>query len=384
VSPALGTNPLKETLFKRTTGKAGEQPAPQEALRPPDDEAPAPETPLQPPPESIQAVAFNIGGNRFGVDIQQVSYISRMVEITKVPRAPQYMEGIIDLRGQIVPVMSLQKLFGWSRPADVLDMYILVGHDPAKPVGMTVDSVTTLTDVNREQLESPSQTDRLAALLSWVAKLDDGIMFILDFDRLNTLKDAPNLAEGLAPRDGLEPEPETPASVQATLRQRALNLKQSAVEDEVELRQFFVFILGSEKYAIDIENVQKVLPVPELTPVPGSPEHFTGMINHAGDILWVLDLKKLIGLPSSLAGNEERIVVAEYGKAKLGFLADAVCDVADFPTTAIRPALASAEKMRDDYVTGEIYWQNELTAILDFTELCQRTEPAQPGGHHAR
>ena len=66
MSPALGTNPLKETLFKRTTGKAGEQPAPQEALRPPDDEAPAPETPLQPPPESIQAVAFNIGGNRFG------------------------------------------------------------------------------------------------------------------------------------------------------------------------------------------------------------------------------------------------------------------------------------------------------------------------------
>jgi len=329
-------------------------------------------------------VAFNIGGNRFGVDIQQVSYISRMVEITRVPRAPQYMEGIIDLRGQIVPVMSLQKLFGWPRPGNVLDMYILVGHDPAKPVGMTVDSVTTLTDINREQLESPSQTDRLATLLSWVAKLDDGLMFILDFDKLAMLKDAPDMADKLAPQDALEPQAEIPASVQAVLRQRALDLKQSATEDEVELRQFFVSILGSEKYAIDIENVQKVLPVPEVTPVPGSPDHFTGMINHAGDILWVLDLKKLLGLPSSLAGNDERIVVVEYGKAKLGFLADAVCDVADFPTSAIRPALASAEKMKDDYVTGEIYWQDELTAVLDFGELCQRDAPVQAGGDHAK
>ena len=376
MSPALGTNPLKETLFKRTTGKAGEPPAPTAEAQAPAEPALQATEPARPLPESIQTVAFNIGGNRFGVDIQQVSYISRMVEITKVPRAPQYMEGIIDLRGQIVPVMSLQKLFGWSRPSNVLDMYILVGHDPAKPMGMTVDSVTTLTDVNREQLESPSQTDQLAALLSWVAKLDDGIMFILDFDKLSGLKDSPEVAEKLAPRDGADPQAEIPANVQAVLRQRALDLKQSAAEDEVELRQFFVFILGSEKYAIDIQNVQKVLPVPEVTPVPGSPDHFTGMINHAGDILWVLDLKKLLGLPSSFAGNDERIVVVEYGKAKLGFLADALCDVADFPTSAIRPALASAEKMKDDYVTGEIYWQDELTAVLDFSELCQRDVPA--------
>jgi len=110
--------------------------------------------------------------------------------------------------------------------------------------------------------------------------------------------------------------------------------------------------------------------VSDLVQVPGTSDHFAGMINYAGDILWMLDLKKLLALPATLAGNDERMVVLDYARAKFGFLADAAYDVVSFPASAMRPALASEEKAKDDYVAGEIYWREELIAILDFSELC--------------
>ena len=371
VSPALGTNPLRQSLFKRTADEPKQPPSADASPLDSPDDSRGPHEPAKELPPSMQAVAFSIGGTRFGVDIRQVSCIVRMVEITAVPRSPAYMEGIVNLRGQIVPVVSLHKLFGWPLPANVLDMYIVVGESGSKPVGLMVDSVTDLSDVDGELLEGLSETDRLSAILSWVAKLDDGIMFVLDFEKIARLKDASDLAAELAPPhgEGEAAQAGVSSDARATLRQRADALRQGAAEEDVELRQFFSFALGNEKYAIDIRSVQKVLVVPEITRVPGTSDHFAGMINHAGDVLWVLDIKTLLTLPASLAGVDERIVVVEYGKSKFGFLADSMCDVVDFPSSAIRSALASTEKAKDDYVAGEAYWQEELIAILDFSSL---------------
>jgi len=107
--------------------------------------------------------------------------------------SPDYMEGIINLRGQIVPIVSLHKLFGRPRPKNLLHMYIIIGDANSKPLGLTVDSMTQLYDIDRDQLESPAESEPLAAVLSWVAKLDDGIMFLLDLRHIATLKDAPEL-----------------------------------------------------------------------------------------------------------------------------------------------------------------------------------------------
>jgi len=321
--------------------------------------------------QGMQIVAFDVGGARLGIDIQQVSYLVRMVEITQVPCSPEHIEGVIELRGQIVPVVSLHRLFGWPRQGNLLDMYILIGDASSKPVGLTVESMSDLYDVGRDQLEKPDESHHLATLLSCVAKLDDGIVFVLDIEKIGNLGEAPDFKATLAREEKEAEQKDISSEVHAVLRQRAVALRQAVAEEDIEFKRFVTFALGNEKYAIDGSKVEKVLLVPEIVPVPGTAVHFAGMMNYAGDILWVLDLKKLLGLPTTLAGNDERVVVLNHHGAKFGFLADMVFDVVNAPTSAIRSALAGAEKAKDDYVAEEIYWHDELIAILELTGLCE-------------
>jgi purine-binding chemotaxis protein CheW len=293
-----------------------------------------------------------------------------MVEITRVPCSPEHIEGVIDLRGQVVPVVSLHKLFGWPRRANLLDMYILIGDADSKPVGLTVESMSDLRDVRRDQLEEPDESHRLATLLSCVAKLDDGIVFVLDLNKIGNLGEAPDFSDTPVREEREAEQEDVSSEVHAVLRERAIALRQAVAEEDVEFKRFVTFALGNEKYATDGSRVEKVLLVPEIVPVPGTVDHFAGMMNYAGDILWVLDVKKLLGLAASLAGNDERVVVLNHHGAKFGFLADAVFDVMNVPTSAIRSALAGAERAKDDYVAEEIYWRDELIAILDLTGLC--------------
>jgi len=319
----------------------------------------------------MQIVAFEVGGTRLGVDIQQVSYLVRMVEITQVPRSPEHIEGVIDLRGQVVPIVSLHRLFGCPRSAGLLDSYILIADAGSKPIGLTVESMSDLHEVGTDRLERPDESHRMAAFFSHVARLDDGIVFVLDLEAIGSLGEAPDVGPSLS-REKTEAERQDVSSeVQAVLRQRALTLRQAVAEEDIEFKRFVTFSLGSEKYAIDGSKVEKVLLVPDIVPVPATEDHFSGMMNYAGDILWVVDGKKLLHLPTTLAGNDERVVVLNQHGAKFGFLADMVFDVVNVPTSAIRSALAGAEKAKDDFVAEEIYWHDELIAVLDLTGLCE-------------
>ncbi len=89
----------------------------------------------------VQLVSFRLGQEVFGIDILKVQEINRLVEITQVPQAPQYCEGIINLRGKVIPVINLRKKFGmeiieWNKLTR-----ILVCDMDGKVVGMIVDSV---------------------------------------------------------------------------------------------------------------------------------------------------------------------------------------------------------------------------------------------------
>ncbi len=65
--------------------------------------------------KTFQVVTFALGSEEYGVDIAQVQEINRMVTITHVPRAPQFMEGVINLRGQLIPIIDLRTRFGMER-----------------------------------------------------------------------------------------------------------------------------------------------------------------------------------------------------------------------------------------------------------------------------
>jgi purine-binding chemotaxis protein CheW len=145
--------------------------------------------------DSVKVVSFRLGTEEYGVDIAQVQEIIRMVEITHVPRAPHFMEGVINLRGQLIPIIDLRTRFGMSRIPATKSTRIVVTEIGTKRVGMIVDSVSEVLDIPIENVEdAPEMVSGVGTeYIQGVGKLDDRLIIISseEKEQLETAEGAP-------------------------------------------------------------------------------------------------------------------------------------------------------------------------------------------------
>jgi purine-binding chemotaxis protein CheW len=134
----------------------------------------------------IQLVTFRIDEEEFGVDILRVQEIIRMMGITKVPKAPDFVEGVINLRGNVIPILDLRKRFRLEpREHDGQTRIIVIEIDNLV-VGFIVDSVSEVLRIPENTVEPPpSVVSGLdSEYISGVGKLDDRLLILLDLNKL--------------------------------------------------------------------------------------------------------------------------------------------------------------------------------------------------------
>lgn len=136
--------------------------------------------------QTVQVVSFKLGSEEYGVDIAQVQEINRMVEITHVPRAPHFMEGVINLRGQLIPIIDLRTRFGMPREEHTKHTRIVVTEIGSKRVGMVVDSVSEVLRLPVEQIEdAPEMLSGVdTEYIRGVGKIEDRLIILLDLARI--------------------------------------------------------------------------------------------------------------------------------------------------------------------------------------------------------
>ncbi len=136
--------------------------------------------------EVLQLVTFHVGDEEFGVDILRVREINRLMEITRVPHAPDFVEGVVNLRGQVVPVIDLRKRFGLAAVARDKHTRIVVVELTDKVMGFLVDSVSEVLRVPQGLVEpAPSIAGGIdSRYIQGVVKLADRLMILLDLQRL--------------------------------------------------------------------------------------------------------------------------------------------------------------------------------------------------------
>ena len=142
--------------------------------------------------EYEQIVTFNLGQEEFGLNILQVREINRIVEITRVPQTEDYVEGIINLRGKVIPIIDLRKRFGM--PAKERDSYtrIVVVDVADETIGLLVDSVSEVLRVPAGSLEdAPRLVARNSAggysgadYIRSVVKMGDKLLIYLDLEKI--------------------------------------------------------------------------------------------------------------------------------------------------------------------------------------------------------
>ena len=136
--------------------------------------------------EERQLVVFQLGAELYGVDIARVHEIIRLQTITRVPRAPSFVEGVINLRGKVIPVVDLRRRFGLPTAEHTRATRIVVVEIGDQVVGIIVDSVSEVLRVSTATIEPPSPV--VAGIdseyLHGIAKLPERLVILLDLDRV--------------------------------------------------------------------------------------------------------------------------------------------------------------------------------------------------------
>ena len=133
----------------------------------------------------LQLVSFNLGSEEFGVDIGMVQEIVRMPEITRVPRTPDFVEGVVNLRGKIIPVVDLRKRFRLPVTETTKSTRIIIVTMNGRTVGMIVDGVSEVRRISADAVEpTPEMVASAidASYLKGIAKLDGRLVILLDLN----------------------------------------------------------------------------------------------------------------------------------------------------------------------------------------------------------
>jgi purine-binding chemotaxis protein CheW len=158
--------------------------------------------------DAVQLVTFKVGGEEYGVDIRCITEVVRPLKITPLPQMPEFIEGVVNLRGIIIPIVDLRKRFALSRIVDdprKMRMLITTGAIPggasgAMPealLGLVVDGVQEVLYVPAKDIERTPEAARgqFAWFITGMGKVGDRLIIIIDITKILSQQERSALAE---------------------------------------------------------------------------------------------------------------------------------------------------------------------------------------------
>lgn len=135
---------------------------------------------------SQQVVCFKIGKEEYGIDILLVQEILKLPAITKLPKSVDYIMGVIDLRGKVIPIIDLSKKFKVDSGNHAAPTRAIVVHISGKQVGLAIDSVSQVVKINTADIEPPPPVVKgiSGRYIVGIAKLERGFVVVLDINQI--------------------------------------------------------------------------------------------------------------------------------------------------------------------------------------------------------
>jgi purine-binding chemotaxis protein CheW len=308
-----------------------------------------------------QFVTFEVAGEMFAVPMAMVQEIIRVPEVARLPLAPNSLAGLANLRGRILPVLNLRRLFnvGEVEPQDANRVLVI---KLGQSLGFMVDRVASVVSVPvasieaTDTLQSIVSADYLAGAIRHDAVSDGRVVPLIDFERLadrefTQVRRAAASAASFADADA----------------------RQGSEMEDDGLRLVSFSVAGQE-YAIDIADVREIVQMPErVTNLPNTAAHVQGVITLRQRLLPLVSLRALFGLP--VIPPEERhrvVVVSQPGGAQVGLVTDAVREVLSVPreqADAMPALLAQDEQMREFASICRMDGGKRLVSIISTARL---------------
>ncbi len=234
--------------------------------------------------DESQLVTFLLKDEEFGFDIMTVQEIIRLPKMAKVPRTPNYVDGIANLRGVVLPVIDMRTRFGMERAPETDRTRVLVVDINGVKTGLRVDRVKQVTRVLRSEIEPPPPAIQgtSANYLEGLVKLDKGqrIVMSLNAAQVCEIGSGHHEADERVHSDAFE---KGRAETQAN---------ENGVDTTVQ--KLVTFRIAKEEFAFPMEHVREILRVTTPNQVPDVPDYVLGVLMVRGQILPVIDLRRLL------------------------------------------------------------------------------------------
>jgi purine-binding chemotaxis protein CheW len=234
--------------------------------------------------DESQLVTFLLKDEEFGFDIMSVQEIIRLPKMAKVPRTPAYVDGIANLRGVVLPVIDMRTRFGMERAEETDRTRVLVVDIDGVKTGLRVDRVKQVTRVMRSEIEPPPAAIRGTSsdYLEGVVKLDKGQRIVMALN-------ASHVCEiGVTRKTG----PSTGVAAGSKMGTGEAAAKSGNADAEVQ--KMVTFRIAKEEFAFHMEHVREILRVQSPNQVPDVPDYVLGVLTVRGQILPVIDLRRLL------------------------------------------------------------------------------------------
>jgi len=288
--------------------------------------------------DTLELVSFAVDGQEYALPIDQVQEIVQAPEsVSHVPNAGSRVLGVMDLRGRLLPVVSLRSIF--KLPVTDLqpqNRIVVVSLDGGV-VGVVMDTVREVLRVPHDLVaELPDYMARSgrSTEVDSVCRLDSGkrLVSVLSVDKMFSRDGLREQLAGIDTGDEFLPE--------------EMGVAAGVADDhDGDDEMLVVFRLDDEEYCVDIDTVQEIIRVPEsLIRVPKTLDFVEGLVNLRGAVLPVVDLRTRLGIDRAERDERQRIVVLIIGGVRTGFIVDSVAEVTRVAKSALEPAPELSEE----------------------------------------
>jgi purine-binding chemotaxis protein CheW len=334
--------------------------------------------------ENKPYLIFSLHGLHYGVDALQVLEIFHLPELSPVTEAPDDIVGLLNLRGKIVPVMHLDLRLRHQLQECSLSDSVIVLEWEGLQIGIIVTSVHEVKNITSEAIEEQISYGRVresnSQFIAGVARVDDGIIMLLDHEKLLRHSDAveavfPDLASNGHHKGGTLRSfysvccPNATSEEKAIFRERADNLKRSTESsDFTGLMPLAVVGLNGEYFGLDLKVVREFTNIRNVTPIPCCPDHIVGNMNVRGEIVTLVDIRRAINMPLA-SGTASKAIVVHVDDIVAGFPVDEVFDVMYLRSSEIKSVPAAVHSGSDEYLQGTAPYSEKMLSILDLPKI---------------
>ena len=361
--------------------------------------------------ETKQYLIFRLHDVQYGIEAELVHEILSLPELIPQIEAANNIIGMLNLRGQIVPIMHLDLLQEPSLKECRISDYLIMGQWEELQFGLVAHQTHELLEIDAEliQKQPPEgifsninapgvagfatvneeqilllepktlmpQLDTILPLI-WDAQSQLDLMtesLKSDVEKQLEPDGAPQAEEFLTPKTYLSFYdlycPKATPQERETFRARAENLKPQIESSTLtnELTTLAVINLGDEYFGLDLELIREFTDIGNLTPIPCCPNHIVGNMNLRGEIITLVDIRNVLNLPTTPVRVGSPTVVVEVNDIVAGLPVDQVLEMAYLNSADITPLSGILPDLADPYIRGSAFFQEKELRVLDLPKI---------------